>query len=104
MKVQYFEDTDTLYIEFQSQQIAQTRDLDENTLLVWTPTAMSARSLLSTQANAQISAICKSKALRPDKNTEPDLQEIPAYAGIQIRIGLRPSGICNAQTLTVRFQ
>ena len=33
MKVQYFEDTDTLYIEFQSQQIAQTRDLDENTLL-----------------------------------------------------------------------
>ncbi|MEK9703511.1 MAG: DUF2283 domain-containing protein, partial [Deltaproteobacteria bacterium] len=29
----YFEDTDTLYIEFQSQQIAQTRDLDENTLL-----------------------------------------------------------------------
>ena len=33
MKIQYFEDTDTLYIEFQSQQIAQTRDLDENTLL-----------------------------------------------------------------------
>ena len=33
MKVQYFEDTDTLYIEFQSQQIAQTRDLDEKTLL-----------------------------------------------------------------------
>ena len=33
MKVQYFEDSDTLYIEFQSQQIAQTRDLDENTLL-----------------------------------------------------------------------
>ena len=33
MKVQYFEDTDTLYIESKSQQIAQTRDLDENTLL-----------------------------------------------------------------------
>ena len=33
MKVQYFQDTDTLYIEFQSQRIAQTRDLDENTLL-----------------------------------------------------------------------
>ena len=33
MKVQYFEDTDTLYIEFKSQQIAQTCDLDENTLL-----------------------------------------------------------------------
>jgi uncharacterized protein YuzE len=33
MKIQYFEDTDTLYIEFQGQQIVETRDLDENTLL-----------------------------------------------------------------------
>ena len=33
MKVQYFQDIDTLYIEFQSQRIAQTRDLDGNTLL-----------------------------------------------------------------------
>ena len=33
MKVQYFEDTGTSYLEFQSQQIAQTHDLDENTLL-----------------------------------------------------------------------
>jgi len=33
MKIQYFEDTDTLYIEFQGQQIFETRDLDENTLL-----------------------------------------------------------------------
>jgi uncharacterized protein YuzE len=33
MKVQYFEDTDTLYIEFQGWEIAETRDLDENTLL-----------------------------------------------------------------------
>ncbi|MEX2523547.1 MAG: DUF2283 domain-containing protein [Gammaproteobacteria bacterium] len=33
MKVQYFEDTDTLYIEFQGREIAETRDLDENTLL-----------------------------------------------------------------------
>ena len=33
MKVQYFEDTDTLYIEFQDRQIVETRDLDENTLL-----------------------------------------------------------------------
>ncbi|NBD95195.1 MAG: DUF2283 domain-containing protein [Gammaproteobacteria bacterium] len=33
MKVQYFEDTDTLYIEFQSREISETRDLDENTLL-----------------------------------------------------------------------
>jgi len=33
MKVKYFKDTDTLYIEFQDQDIAESRDLDENTLL-----------------------------------------------------------------------
>lgn len=33
MKVQYFDDTDTLYIEFQSREIVETRELDENTLL-----------------------------------------------------------------------
>jgi len=33
MKVQYFEDTDTLYIEFQGAEISETRDLDENTLV-----------------------------------------------------------------------
>jgi uncharacterized protein YuzE len=33
MKVKYFEDTDTLYIEFRGDAIAQTRDLDENTLI-----------------------------------------------------------------------
>ena len=33
MKVQYFKDTDTLYIEFNARRIAETRDLDENTLL-----------------------------------------------------------------------
>jgi uncharacterized protein YuzE len=33
MKVQYFDDTDTLYIEFRDQDIAETRELDENTTL-----------------------------------------------------------------------
>lgn len=33
MKIQYFNDTDTLYIEFRPAEVAQTRDLDENTLL-----------------------------------------------------------------------
>jgi uncharacterized protein YuzE len=33
MKIRYFQDTDTLYIEFRSTQIAETRDLDEDTLL-----------------------------------------------------------------------
>jgi uncharacterized protein YuzE len=33
MKIKYFQDTDTLYIELRSTEIAETRDLDENTLL-----------------------------------------------------------------------
>ncbi len=33
MKVQYFPDTDTLYIEFRDRDIAQSKDLDENTVL-----------------------------------------------------------------------
>ena len=33
MKVRYFEDTDTLYIELRDGSVAETRDLDENTLI-----------------------------------------------------------------------
>lgn len=33
MKVRYFEDTDTLYIELRDGAVAETRDLDENTLI-----------------------------------------------------------------------
>jgi uncharacterized protein YuzE len=33
MKLKYFQDTDTLYIEFRSAEVVETRDLDENTLL-----------------------------------------------------------------------
>ncbi len=33
MKVSYFEDTDTLYIEFRDSGIAESRDLDDNTIL-----------------------------------------------------------------------
>jgi uncharacterized protein YuzE len=33
MKIKYFQDTDTLYIEFKETDVAETRDLDENTLL-----------------------------------------------------------------------
>lgn len=31
MKIKYFRDTDTLYIEFKPGDVAETRDLDENT-------------------------------------------------------------------------
>ena len=33
MKVSYFGDTDTLYIEFCASDIAESKDLDENTIL-----------------------------------------------------------------------
>jgi uncharacterized protein YuzE len=33
MKVKYFQDTDTLYIEFRDNAIAESRELDENTIL-----------------------------------------------------------------------
>ena len=33
MKVKYFRDTDTLYIEFRGGDIVETKDLDENTQL-----------------------------------------------------------------------
>lgn len=33
MRIQYFQDTDTLYIEFRPAAVAETKDLDENTLL-----------------------------------------------------------------------
>lgn len=33
MKIRYFTDTDTLYIEFRNGLVAETRDLDENTVL-----------------------------------------------------------------------
>jgi len=32
MRIRYFEDTDTLLIEFRQASVAETRDLDENTL------------------------------------------------------------------------
>jgi uncharacterized protein YuzE len=33
MKVKYFKDTDTLYIEFRKSEVSETRDLDENTMI-----------------------------------------------------------------------
>ena len=33
MKIKYFQDTDTLYIEFKPREIVESRDLDENTVL-----------------------------------------------------------------------
>lgn len=33
MKIRYFQDTDTLYIEFEAVEVSESRNLDEDTLL-----------------------------------------------------------------------
>jgi uncharacterized protein YuzE len=33
MRIKYFRDTDTLYIEFRQTEVVETKDLDENTIL-----------------------------------------------------------------------
>jgi len=33
MTIQYFEDTDTLYVMFKDSEVRETRDLDENALI-----------------------------------------------------------------------
>ncbi|MBA3967142.1 MAG: DUF2283 domain-containing protein [Nitrospirales bacterium] len=33
MKVKYFSDTDTAYIEFSNQEVAETKDINENILI-----------------------------------------------------------------------
>jgi uncharacterized protein YuzE len=33
MKIKYFQDTDTFYIEFRPADVAETKDLDDNTLI-----------------------------------------------------------------------
>jgi uncharacterized protein YuzE len=33
MKIQYFEDTDTLYLVFKGAEVVESKDLDENTLV-----------------------------------------------------------------------
>lgn len=33
MRIKYFQDTDTLYIELRQGKVVETRDLDENTIL-----------------------------------------------------------------------
>ena len=33
MKIKYFQETDTIYIEFNSLEVVESKDLDENTIL-----------------------------------------------------------------------
>ena len=52
MKIKYCQDTDTLHIEFRAADVAETKDLDENTFLDLDRTAEFAPSRSSTGANA----------------------------------------------------
>ena len=47
MKIKYFADTDTLYIEFREGTVAETRDMDENTVWMLMPWATFVQSRLS---------------------------------------------------------
>ncbi len=37
MKIRYFQETDTLYIEFRTTSVVETKDLDELPSWIWTP-------------------------------------------------------------------
>ena len=54
MKVKYFSDTDTLYIELHDSDIVESGDLDENTILISMRKAMYAPLPSSTRVNALI--------------------------------------------------
>jgi hypothetical protein len=54
MKVSYFADTDTLFIEFREAVVAETRDLDEDTVSTSMLRATSVRSRLSTRRSGPV--------------------------------------------------
>jgi uncharacterized protein YuzE len=57
MKIRYFEDTDTLHIELKAGSVAETRDLDENTLVdVDADGQMLAITIEHAQARAELPA------------------------------------------------
>ena len=66
MKIKYFQDTDTLYIEFRAVEVAETKDLDEDTILDLDHSAISAGSPLSTPANEPTFQHFRTSRLPPD--------------------------------------
>lgn len=65
MKIKYYRDTDTLYIEFREAPVAETRDLDEDTQI-------------DVDANGNISAITVEHASRRADLPALDYQQIAA--------------------------
>ena len=66
MKIRYFADTDTLYIEFRDVPVSETRDLDENTTL-------------DIDAQGDVSAITVEHASRRAGIPEFSYEQVTAY-------------------------
>ncbi len=65
MKIRYFPDTDTLWIELRDALIAETRDLDENTLV-------------DVDANGQVCAITVEHASERTDVSSVSYEQMPA--------------------------
>jgi len=78
MKIQYFQDTDTLYIEFKASKVAETRDLDENTLLAelrdWRRT-ISDEPQVNVQRLTDIAFACKLDDLWAEQTRHASVQK-----------------------------
>ena len=75
MKVQYFKETDTLYIEFRSVEIAESRDLDEDTVIDLDPKGNICAMTMEHARGRLIFLILPLRRLRPECPT-------PFVAGI----------------------
>lgn len=56
MRIRYFQDTDTSFIEFRPSSVKETRDLDEKPCSIWIPTATSVVSRSNVPAARRHSA------------------------------------------------
>ncbi len=71
MKLVYFQETDTLHIEFKPADVAETRDLDENTIL-----DLDENTILDLDRSGNICALTIEQA--------KDLTEIPQFSYEQV--------------------
>ena len=62
MRIKYFVETDTLYVEFRSGEVAETRDLDENTLLDVDASGLEALVEMMTKADLVLAAAAPAAA------------------------------------------
>ena len=86
MRIKHYQDTDTLYIELRCIEVAETRDLDENTFLDLDREGKSVASPLNMQANAWIFRIFPSNKYLPNKTLQADERRasVPAYRNVTL--------------------